>query len=84
MRITIDIDGKDIEPTSKVTTALPAQIPEAADAGAGVSDTMGDVAVDDAGGPPAWLLDAVGSAIASGSMTATEEIGSEDAGAGPA
>lgn len=80
MRITIEIEGKDAESFTKEKTVLPG---EAVDAGTAASQATAEIFAEDTGGPPAWLLEAVGRS-AEEDMISAVEIDSEDAGAGPA
>lgn len=84
MRITIDIDEREIESTPKATAALAISIPEAVDAGTASSDAIADISAEDTGGPPAWLLEAVDQATKAEDLTSAAESDFEDAGAGPA
>jgi hypothetical protein len=84
MRVTIDIDGKEMEAAPRVIAAVPTP-PDAMDAGAAASSVAAsDNPDEDAGGPPAWLLAAVGRAASAEGITLAEAADSEDAGPGPA
>ncbi|HKQ74318.1 MAG TPA: hypothetical protein VJ810_11560 [Blastocatellia bacterium] len=83
MRITIDIDGKDMEGAPRVVAAASTP-PNAMDAGASATSLAADQSAEDAGGPPAWLLEAVGRAASMDAITRAEESASENAGSGPA
>lgn len=86
MRIAIQIDGDDAVATPD-TLSVSGDSPSAqqpADAGAGPGDhgTTSAADADDTGGPPQWLLDAVGAAEAA-AAAGDEADPIDDAGAGP-
>lgn len=83
MKIIIDIGEKEMEATPTVIAAVPTP-PDAMDAGAAASSEVADSLGEDAGAPPAWLLEAVGRAELAEDITLVGKADSEDAGPGPA
>jgi hypothetical protein len=85
MRILIEHDAANM--TTEVTTPSSVAQAEAENGGAAPEATGGsrDAAADDAGGPPQWLLDAVGQAMAQeGSSSGATAADAADGGAAPA
>ena len=87
MRITIDIDPAAAAMSAAVAATASGAAAEATDGGAAansLSAPQGASGGSDAGGPPQWLLDSVGKAIATGDGAAPGDTAvGEDGGAGP-
>ena len=87
MRITIDIDPAAAAMSAAAAATASGAAAEATDGGAAansLSAPQGASGGSDAGGPPQWLLDSVGKAIAAaGDGAAPGETEGEDGGAGP-
>lgn len=84
MRITIDIDGKGLDTVSKDPIIVPIASMDAMDGGAAAGSTATASLDQDTGGPPAWLLVAVGRAVSADVITLADQASSEDAGSGSA
>ena len=88
VRITIDIDPAAAAMSPAIATTASGASAEATNGGAApdsLSTAQGLSGGSDAGGPPQWLLDSVGEAIAVAGTGATpgDTTEGEDGGAGP-
>ena len=88
MRITIDIDPAAAAMSAAVAATASGASAEATNGGAAadsLSAPQGTSGASDAGGPPQWLLDSVGEAIAAAGdgASAADAAEGEDGGAGP-